>query len=78
MTTIKELEPCYRMLAARVVMIRSAIGMTQKTLAKRAGFTRPSIANFEAGRQRVPLHRVEIIARALHTTPKHLMRGIWT
>ena len=73
-----ELEPCYRMLAARILMIRSAIGMNQETLAKSTGWTRASIANLEAGRQRVSLHKVELIAAALHTTPKHLMRGIWT
>ena len=73
-----ELEPCYRMLGARILMVRSAIGMTQGELAKGARLTRASIANLEAGNQRVPLHKVELISAALHTTPKHLMRGIWT
>ena len=72
------LEPCYLMLGARIQMIRSAIGMTQHDLSKASRLTRASIANIEAGRQRLPLHTVERVADALHTTPKHLMRGIWT
>lgn len=73
----KEIEPVYRALAARVQMIREAIGMSQGDLAKAIGYTRTSIVNFEAGRQRVPMHQVEVIAKALNTTPKHLMRGVW-
>ena len=73
------LEPCYRMLGSRIEMIRETLGMTQLELAHKCeGLTRTSIANLEAGRQRIPLHKVELIALALHTTPKHLMRGIWT
>lgn len=71
-------EPVYVMLGARIQMIRKAIGMDQATLAKRSGLTRTSVTNLEAGRQRVPLHRLEAIAEALSTTPRHILRGIWT
>ena len=73
----KEIEPVYRALAARVQMIREAIGMTQAELAKRCGYTRTSLVNFEAGRQRLPLHQIEVIAKALSSTPRHLLKGIW-
>lgn len=73
----KEIETVYRALGVRVQMIREAIGMTQEELAKRVGYTRTSLVNFESGRQRLPLHQVEAIAKALSSTPKHLMKGIW-
>lgn len=72
-----ELQPVYRALGARIQMVREAIGMSQQELAKRTGYSRPSIVNMEAGRQRIALHQVESIAGALSSSPKHLMKGIW-
>ena len=72
-----EIEPCYRALGARVQMIRQTLDMSQGELAKRIGYTRTSIVNIEAGRQRVPMHQVEEIAKALATTPRNLLKGIW-
>jgi len=74
----EEIEVVHRAIGARVQMIRETLGMTQDDLAKKIGYTRASIANIEAGRQRVPMHQLEEIARSLSTTPKHLMKGIWT
>lgn len=75
--TPDELEPCYLRLGGRIVMRRKLLGMTQDTLAEAVGLDRSSIANLEAGRQRVPLHKVEMIAYALGTKPQYLVRGIW-
>jgi transcriptional regulator with XRE-family HTH domain len=61
----------------RVRMIREALGMDQTTLASKTRLTRTSITNIEAGRQRLQLHTVEELARALNTTTKHLLKGIW-
>lgn len=72
-----DIEPCYRMLAARIEMIRKTLDVTQGELSKRSGLSRPSIANIELGRQRIYMHHVERVAQALGTTPKNLMRGIW-
>ncbi len=71
------IEPVYRAVGVRIEMIRAAIGMTQADLAKRVGYTRTSLVNIEAGRQRLPLHQVEQIAQALGTNPRHLLKGIW-
>ena len=71
-----EIEPCYRALGARIQMIRQTIDMSQADLAKRIGYTRTSLVNIEAGRQRVPMHQVEEIAKALATTPRNLLKGI--
>ena len=73
----KPIEGIYQGLGARVRMIREALGINQEELAKRVGLQRTSIVNFEAGRQRVPMHDVESLARALGTTPKNLLKGLW-
>lgn len=50
-----------RSLAAR----RKALGVTQTEIALRAGVTRASIANIEGGRQKLQLHQVYPLARAM-------------
>lgn len=75
---MKPIEPVYRMFGMKVEQIRTTLGINQADLARAVGLTRTSITNIESGRQRVLLADVERFAAALHTTPKHLMRGIWT
>ena len=58
--------------------LRKALGWSQEELSVRVGFSRPSIANIEIGRQRVALHDIENFARAFQTTSKHLIKGILT
>jgi transcriptional regulator with XRE-family HTH domain len=70
-------ELVYSQYGIRIRAIREALGLDQATLAGRVGLTRTSLTNLEAGRQRVQLHQVEKMAKALGTTAKHLMRGIW-
>ncbi len=73
----EEIQAVYRCLGARIQIIRETLDMSQESLAKKVGYTRTSIVNIEAGRQRLPLHQVQEIAAALSTTPKNLLRGIW-
>ena len=73
----KPIEACHQAVGTRVRMIREAIGMTQEELATRVGHKRGSVANIEIGRQRMLLDTVEEFARALNTTPKHLLKGVW-
>lgn len=73
----KPIEPIYQALAARIRMIRETLGMDQGTLAKAVGLQRTSVVNFEGGRQRILLDDVEDFAKALGTTPKNLLKGIW-
>lgn len=73
----KPIEACHVALGARIRMIRETLGLQQAELAKRVGLERTSVVNAEAGRQRFLLDGVERYARALGTTPKHLLRGIW-
>ena len=72
------IELCYRQFGLRIEQMRNALGWTQLELSKKVGLQRASIANLETGRQRVALHHVEKYAAAFGTTPKHLMKGIWT
>jgi transcriptional regulator with XRE-family HTH domain len=57
----------------RIRTVREARGLSQATLAQRIGFTRSSVANLEAGRQRITLHLFVLIARALGTEPDILL-----
>lgn len=75
---MRPIEPVYGMIALKIRHVRETLGIDQATLAKRVGYTRTSIVNIEAGRQRLPLHVVEDIARGLGISTKHLLRGIWT
>jgi transcriptional regulator with XRE-family HTH domain len=74
----KQIESVYRLLGERVEMMRNTLGWTQADLATRTRLSRASIANLETGRQRLMMHHVEVVAHAFMTTPKHLMKGIWT
>jgi len=72
-----EVEPIYRMLGAKVAQIRNLLGKRQEDVAKAVGMSRAALANIEAGRQRIMMHDVESLARALGTEPKSLLRGMW-
>jgi len=74
---MKAIEPVYILFGARIIQIRDALGITQEELRMKVGMSRGSIANIETGRQRILLADVERFAKALGTTPKNLMRGIW-
>ena len=79
MSEVHEIEPVHRMVGARIEHMRSMLGWTQEQLAEKVGeLTRSSIANIEAGRQRLLLDDIERFARAFSCTPKALLRGIWT
>ena len=78
MTSISQTQLVYRQLGLRVEQLRSTLGWTQMELSKKVGISRASIANLETGRQRVQLHQLERLAEAFGTSPKHLMRGIWS
>ena len=73
----KPIEPCHAMVGMRIRQIREVLGITQDDLAKRVGLKRVSVTNTEIGRQRLLLDGIERYAKALGTTPKALMKGIW-
>lgn len=73
----KEMESIYLAFGSRIRRIREALGLDQGELAKRVGLNRTSITNIEAGRQRILLHDVEKFSKAIGTTEKALLKGIW-
>ena len=52
---------------------RQEAGLSQTTLARLIGFNRSSVANLEAGRQRIALHLFFLIAQALQAEPAELL-----
>lgn len=70
-------EPIYRHIGAKVQQMRTLLDLKQEDVAKRCNLTRTSIANIEAGRQRILLHDVETLAKAFGTTPRALLKGMW-
>jgi len=65
----------YTEISFRVRSLRFAAGLRQQDLADIAGVTRSSIANLEAGRQSIPLGKLNLIAQALGATLSMLMPG---
>ena len=55
----------YETLGRAVSARREELKLTQQTLAEQVGLSRASIANIEGGRQKVLLHQVYSLARAL-------------
>lgn len=55
----------YEMFGRRLAAVRDSSGMTQTDLANLIGLSRASIANIEAGRQKIMLHQLLAMTRAL-------------
>lgn len=65
-------------LGARVREARKRVGLTPKALASLVGLSRSSIANLEAGRQRVPIHIIWNLADALGVSIGELVPEVTT
>jgi transcriptional regulator with XRE-family HTH domain len=59
--------------AARIRATREAAGLSQGKLAAKAGMSRPSLANIEAGRQTITLRQLGAIAASLDVRPTDLL-----
>lgn len=60
-----EIEVFYRELGRRLAARRRGIDATQADVADRLGTSRASVANIEAGRQKLQVHQLYDLARAL-------------
>lgn len=69
-------EELYKDLGRRIRFRRIELGLNQAQLGDRAGISRASISNIEAGRHQLLLHVVISIARALETSLDELMPAI--
>jgi len=57
--------PIYGILGRAVATRRDELELTQQALADKIGMSRASVANIEGGRQKVMLHQVYALVRAL-------------
>jgi transcriptional regulator with XRE-family HTH domain len=71
--TEDEIDRFYLELGRRVREARTDAGVTQAHLAEEIQMTRSSVANLEAGRQRVPLHLLFAIADMLSVEPASIL-----
>jgi transcriptional regulator with XRE-family HTH domain len=69
------IEDLYTYMGEKIRSARIAIGISQDVLAQRIGLTRSSIANLEAGRQRIALHLFVAICQALDKDVCELLPG---
>jgi transcriptional regulator with XRE-family HTH domain len=71
-----DLRGFYARLGRNIRSLRVSAGLSQASLAKRIGFTRASVSNLEAGRQRIALHLFVQIAQALDVEPSKLLPSL--
>lgn len=73
----KTVEPLYATIGRNIRKARRALGMTQEELAGRLRpkMARVTMANMEAGRQRIMLHVLIDIAGACKTTVGRMLPG---
>jgi len=62
------IEPFYKQIGHRIQTLRNELGMTQEDLGGKLDprVTRASVANIEAGKQRILAHTLPQLAQALH------------
>lgn len=63
----------YQALGRRIRTAREAARFSQEELARRVGLTRTSVTNIEHGRQRIQVHVLYALARALAVDPEALL-----
>lgn len=73
MLTEDAVDAFYVELGARIRALRQEANGTQASLGAATGLTRSSIANLEAGRQRIPAHTLAAIAASLDKTLDELV-----
>ena len=73
---VTTIEPFYRELGARIRTLREAAHLTGKSVGAPLGLTRASIANIEAGRQRILAHQLAVLAAVFGRSIAHLLEGI--
>src|SRR5580700_9916208 len=71
-----EIDRFYSIVGKKIKSARSEAGISQTVLAQRIGFNRSSIANLEAGRQRIALHLFFLISEAIGVNPAALFPDV--
>jgi len=71
------MQTIYKRLGRRVKSLLKQNDMTHAELAAKLRWPRPSVTHTCNARDRILLHDVEALARALNVTPQYLMEGVW-
>ncbi len=72
-----KIEAIYKQIGQRIREERERAGVSQEWLAERIGLTRTSVLNIEhGGRQRVHIHTIAQIAKALKIQQRRIYRGV--
>lgn len=71
-----KLDKFYVDLGKKIRVARNNVKMSQSELARIIGFNRSSVANLEAGRQRIALHLFILIAEVLHVESATLLPDV--
>ena len=66
----------YARVGAAIRSRRNEIGMTQASLATKAGLGRTSVTNIENGTQSILLHQLIDVANALRLDPREFLVGL--
>jgi len=66
-------EPMYRQIGLAIRKRRRQLEMAQDDLARQLGLSRATIANLETGRQRLLVHQLYAVAKALRVRPGDLL-----
>ena len=66
----------YRVVGKRIRQARIKANMTQEMLSKKVGLGRTSITNIEDGQQKIRLHTLFAIAKALDLTTQELIEDV--
>ena len=72
-----KIERIYLAIGSNIRAIRNEAGMTQQTLPRQVEMTRASIANIEAGNQRLMLHDVARFCKALGVHQRYILPEGW-
>lgn len=66
----------YTFIGSRIKQFRTTQNMSQDELASRSSLKRPSIVLIEKGRQKLPIDRLFVIAKALKVEPAQLLPSL--
>lgn len=69
-------QPIYKRLGARIKILRGP-DQSQQKLADRSEMSRPNLAAIERGEQRVWLHQIAPLAKALNVSIETLLEGVF-
>ena len=74
MTAFEGVLPIHRLFGIRLIGLRHAAGLSQATLAERAGLDPDELARLEAGVGEPTVETVAVLAEALNVRPVELVR----